>query len=72
MPINTEELLKILACPCCLGDLTALCRNGETAGFACAACQAIYPVIDEIPVLLIEKAVPRAAWDKEYPDAGKD
>lgn len=64
MPMNTEELLQILACPRCLGTLEALARDGRTHGFACQACQVVYPVRDEIPVMLIEEAVPRAQWDQ--------
>lgn len=68
MSINTEELLQILACPRCLGSLTALERAGETAGFACAACRVVYPVREAIPIMLVEEAVPRAAWDSEHPE----
>ena len=64
MPMNTEELLQILACPRCLGSLEALSRGGQTAGFACQTCQVVYPVRDEIPVMLVEEAVPRAEWAK--------
>ncbi len=64
MPMNTEELLQILACPRCLGSLEALTRDGQSAGLACRACQVVYPVRDEIPVMLVEEAIPRAEWDK--------
>lgn len=67
MSINTEELLQILACPRCLGSLTALGRDGGTTGFACAACEVVYPVREEIPIMLVEEAVPRATWDSEHP-----
>lgn len=68
MNINTEELLRILACPRCLGPLTALDRHGETTGFACPACQVVYPVRESIPIMLVEEAVPRATWDRERPE----
>lgn len=64
MSMNTEELLQILACPRCLGSLEALSRDGRITGFACQACQVVYPVRDEIPVMLVEEAVPRAEWEK--------
>ncbi|MBS6830030.1 MAG: glycine cleavage system protein H [Desulfovibrio sp.] len=64
MPMNTEELLRILACPRCLGTLEALTRDGRTEGFACQACRVVYPVRDDIPVMLVEEAVPRAQWDQ--------
>ena len=41
MPMNTEELLRILACPRCLGTLEALTRDGRTEGFACQACRVV-------------------------------
>ena len=63
MPMNTDELLQILACPRCLGSLEALTRDGQTAGFACQACGVVYPVRDEIPIMLVEEAVPHAEWD---------
>ncbi|WP_165071160.1 Trm112 family protein [Desulfovibrio sp. ZJ200] len=68
MSINTEELLQILACPRCLGSLAALGRDGQTTGFACAACEVVYPVREEIPIMLVEEAVPRARWNSEHPE----
>jgi uncharacterized protein YbaR (Trm112 family) len=62
MSVNIEELLKILACPVCLGDLRLLNRNGEE-GFACDACRVVYPIRNDIPVMLKEEAIPRADWD---------
>jgi uncharacterized protein YbaR (Trm112 family) len=35
------------------------------AGLSCEACQVVYPVEDDIPVLLIEEAVPRSRWERE-------
>lgn len=72
MSINTEELLQILACPRCLGSLAALRRHGETTGFACAACEVVYPVREAIPIMLVEEAVPRATWDSEHPQDAPD
>lgn len=63
--MNTEELLRLLACPRCLGDLTALGRGADTTGFACEACGVVYPVRDGIPVMLVEEAIPRDKWERE-------
>lgn len=60
MALNTE-LLHILACPKCKGGLELL--NGEE-GLRCAACAVVYPIRDEIPVMLVEEAVPTAKWDQ--------
>ena len=50
----SQELLDILVCPQCKGDLD-LVNSG--AGLACAACRLVYPVRDDIPVMLIDEAV---------------
>ncbi len=69
MPINTEELLRILACPKCLGSLSALEESEAVAGFACAACQVVYPVRENIPVMLVEEAEDRPTWNARHPQA---
>ena len=60
MSLN-PELLAILACPTCKGELT---RIGDDEGLACPACGVVYPVRDAIPIMLVEEAVPRARWDE--------
>lgn len=67
--MQTEELLRILACPRCYGELRAETRDGETLGLACAACAVVYPVRDDIPVMLVEEAVPLEDWRREHPGA---
>jgi len=54
------DLLTILACPKCKGELTQL---GAGEGLACPPCGVVYPVRDDIPIMLLEEAVPRADWD---------
>jgi uncharacterized protein YbaR (Trm112 family) len=54
------DLLTILACPKCKGELTQL-AGGE--GLACPDCGVVYPVRDDIPIMLIEEAVTKAEWD---------
>ncbi|WP_027187549.1 Trm112 family protein [Desulfovibrio cuneatus] len=54
------DLLSILACPRCKGPLTLY---SGTEGLLCAACQVVYPIVDSIPVLLVEEAIPQAQWD---------
>jgi uncharacterized protein YbaR (Trm112 family) len=54
MPIS-KELLEILACPKCKGDI----RLNETEdGLICEACKLLYEIRDDIPVMLIEEAKP--------------
>jgi uncharacterized protein len=49
-----EELLEILACPKCKGDIH-LNDNGD--GLICDACRLMYPIKENIPVMLIDEAV---------------
>ena len=48
-----KELLDILACPKCKGEVQL-----QPAGdkIVCAACRLAYPVRDGIPVMLIDEA----------------
>jgi uncharacterized protein YbaR (Trm112 family) len=63
MRMNTEELLKILACPKCLSQLQALPSEETPMGFSCDTCAVVYPIRDDIPVMLIDEAIPRKDWD---------
>lgn len=52
MPIP-KELLAILVCPVCKKPVRLLPDN---SGLKCEACKRIYPVRDDIPVMLPEEA----------------
>jgi len=52
MPIDAE-LLEILACPNCKTPVT-LVKNGT--GLKCAQCHRVYPIKEDIPVMLIDEA----------------
>jgi hypothetical protein len=54
MAIN-QDLLDILACPKCKGDLE-LKSDGE--GLVCRVCRLVYPIKDDIPIMLIDEATP--------------
>jgi uncharacterized protein YbaR (Trm112 family) len=47
------ELLEILACPACHGDVR---ENGGNSGLECLKCRLRYPVRDGIPVMLLDEA----------------
>jgi uncharacterized protein len=53
-----RDLMDILACPVCKGELTLTVTDEEPAGevlagvLACAACAEQYPISDGIPNLL--------------------
>jgi uncharacterized protein len=49
----SKDLLDILACPKCKGDIQ-LIDSGD--GLVCSACRLVYPIKDDIPVMLIEEA----------------
>ncbi|HWO43603.1 MAG TPA: Trm112 family protein [Candidatus Eisenbacteria bacterium] len=53
MPIS-KDLLDILACPKCKGDIH-LNEGGD--GLICDACRLMYPIKDDIPVMLIDEAI---------------
>ncbi|MCD6231395.1 Trm112 family protein [Candidatus Aerophobetes bacterium] len=50
-----EKLLEILACPKCKGELKYK-RTEKEGTLICQRCRLIYPVKDDIPVMLIEEA----------------
>jgi LSD1 subclass zinc finger protein len=52
MPVDAE-LLQILACPHCKTPVT-LVKNGTA--LKCAQCHRVYPIKDDIPVMLIDEA----------------
>ena len=53
MPI-APELLEILVCPKCKGDLEH--RTEPPESLVCHACRLRYMVEDEIPIMLIDEA----------------
>ncbi len=48
------ELLEILACPACKTPVV-LVNDGK--GLKCNQCHRVYPIKDDIPVMLIDEAV---------------
>ena len=54
MPLS-KDLLEILACPQCKGEIAP---DEKHENLICAACKLAYPVRDDIPVMLIDEALP--------------
>ena len=54
MSINSE-LLEILACPQCKGEIVL---NEDQDGLICNPCRLCYEIRDDIPIMLIEEAKP--------------
>jgi uncharacterized protein YbaR (Trm112 family) len=49
-----KDLLDILACPQCKGPVVL---TEEENGLVCDKCRLLYEIIDDIPVMLIDKAI---------------
>lgn len=56
--MNMEELLKLLVCPACHGQLRATGASDSPDGLACERCRLLYPVRNGIPVMLEDEAMP--------------
>ncbi len=52
MPIS-KELLDILACPLCKEPVRLTPNN---SGLKCEKCHRVYPIQDDIPIMLIDEA----------------
>ena len=51
----SEQLLQILACPKCKGELE---YREQEQSLICHGCGLRYPVRDDIPILLVDEATP--------------
>lgn len=58
----SPELLAVLACPNC-EDRPGLEARGSA--LYCRGCDCFYPVVEGIPHLLPENAVPACEWKEE-------
>ncbi len=50
----SQDLLDILAFPKCKGDIHL---NEPKDGLICETCRLMYPIKDDIPVMLIDDAI---------------
>lgn len=50
-----QELIDILACPKCKGPVEL---QTDASGLICRACQVVYPIREDIPIMLIDEARP--------------
>lgn len=48
-----QELLEILACPQCKGEVVL---TEAQDGLVCGHCKLRYPIKDDIPIMLIDEA----------------
>jgi len=49
----SKELLEILACPQCKGEVTL---TPAEDGLVCGKCRLLYAIKDDIPIMLIDEA----------------
>ena len=49
----SQDLLEILACPSCKAKVEL---KADGSGLKCVKCRRVYPVRDDIPVMLIDEA----------------
>lgn len=49
----SQELLEMLVCPVCK---TPVKMTAGEKGLKCATCHRVYPVRDDIPIMLVDEA----------------
>ncbi len=49
----SPELLEILACPACKAKVDL---KEDGSGLKCRECKRVYPIRDDIPVMLVDEA----------------
>lgn len=54
-----KELLDVLACPVCKGGVEPV---DAQKGLKCSACKVVYPVRNDIPIMLPDQSVPEEEW----------
>jgi uncharacterized protein YbaR (Trm112 family) len=47
------RLLEILACPVCRTEVRT---TSDGSGLVCSACHRRYPIVEDIPIMLVEEA----------------
>jgi hypothetical protein len=49
----SRDLLDILVCPLCKAELQL---KPDESGLKCTQCKRVYPIRDDIPVMIVEEA----------------
>ena len=49
----SQDLLEILACPACKAKVEL---KEDESGLKCTECHRVYPIRDDIPVMLVDEA----------------
>ena len=61
----SQDLLEILACPACKGKVEL---NADASGLKCVDCRRLYPIRDDIPVMLVDEATIEGQTETESPE----
>ena len=51
----SQELLEILRCPACVREKNGLLSLSHETWLVCQDCVRKYPIVDDIPVMLIDE-----------------
>jgi len=54
MPVP-KDLLEILVCPLCREKVNP---TPDDSGLKCVKCGLVYPVMDDIPIMMVDEALP--------------
>ena len=65
MSLN-KDLLDILVCPVSKAELEL---TPEEDGLICRESGLVYPIVDEIPIMLADEAIPLDEWPTRRPSA---
>jgi uncharacterized protein len=49
----SQELLEILVCPACKNKVEL---KPDSSALKCVSCKRVYPIVDDIPVMLVDEA----------------
>ncbi len=61
----SNELLEILRCPNCVREKDGMLTLYKDSWLICQDCGRKYPILDDIPVMLIDEGDKWASTDKE-------
>jgi uncharacterized protein len=56
----SQELLEILACPACKAKVEL---KSDGSALKCVECKRVYPIRDDIPVMLVDEATIEESLD---------
>jgi uncharacterized protein YbaR (Trm112 family) len=61
----SQDLLEILRCPACVREKDGLLEHYKDSWLICQDCGRKYPIVDDIPIMLIDEGDKWAETSKE-------